>query len=758
MSCEPLRPLLAGHVDGALTADEAARVEEHLAGCGTCRADLQGLRVVARGVAEALGAPAPSAEAWAEWSRELDARLVVEPDPATRRRWVPGWAATFAAAAGLLAAAWFAAWAFEPPISLAGTKLPNPSLEYRDPELLLRPRVTPPTAAEVAGLAEAPLSPAAREALARDGLVQVPDGRATLLEHYPPAEADGPLPLVTADVALLVHGGAAARAAASVEATLLAPGLRTLLATLCRELRALEVELRSAELRAAARLARERLGVAALLVTVDPRLEGPALRRAQADAERVRSGRGLEWSEVLGRELDTRRLQPAGLHAAAPALREHARAVRWLATTGLAVGADGPGEARAACLVTLALARARLPDQRPALALQARLEAAVEVLYGEPDELTPLDLLGAVRQAVGAPEVRPSLLARGDVLARVVERAQALARARGAGRVRSLGEGAPRMSVLGNTRSLEARVLSRLTGPAVPGRDRGTSLDLLGLLGSATARGVAASLPGSEGAYEGGLAELGAALAPWREPAREVPLRASLERGRAWAIAALVDRDEPLPFVRPLRYRSRALLAALAGLNAPPAPSWPAPSAAAPDVVPAVEPAPRTYGRLAFAARRLRDALAQTAPAPRPRQVEASLAGLTEVARHLDALRAAAQATARGEPLGEDTARELRRFRQVIARHAPAAPASVEELYELASPGAPLEVLHRLTTRVDRLWLIVPDARTGRPRLAGGPALTAGERWVAGARLTVDDLTTAPDPTPSWARHVLSTR
>ena len=44
MSCEELKPMLTGYVDGELSAEQRARVEEHLAGCAGCRREAEQLR------------------------------------------------------------------------------------------------------------------------------------------------------------------------------------------------------------------------------------------------------------------------------------------------------------------------------------------------------------------------------------------------------------------------------------------------------------------------------------------------------------------------------------------------------------------------------------------------------------------------------------------------------------------------------------------------------------------------------------------
>jgi anti-sigma factor RsiW len=61
MTCRQVVQLLTDYLDGALTAADRARVEDHLAGCAACTAFLAQLRVTGRVVAglAALEVPAP---------------------------------------------------------------------------------------------------------------------------------------------------------------------------------------------------------------------------------------------------------------------------------------------------------------------------------------------------------------------------------------------------------------------------------------------------------------------------------------------------------------------------------------------------------------------------------------------------------------------------------------------------------------------------------------------------------------------------
>lgn len=764
MSCDELRPLLAGLLDGELEPAEEDVVRAHLAGCPGCAHELEAQREVALRVRAAAGPPGPSPEAWRELERALAGQLAAEAPPRSAPRWLRPALTLAALAASIAAALWLGGVLLEPPHSMAVERLPVSYLQFADPRLpRARPTSRLPRLVDVEGFeaARAALTDDAVAVLASHGLVQVPTSLQRPVDHYPLAvEPGSPAPLITADAALLLYGGAAGRAAVALEEAVVVPGLRELVALLARELAALEDEGRTRAVRRAARLARERVAVAASLVGVDPLLPAEARASIEEEVALVRAAGAYARSRVLGRPVDYGAFRPRGLFVEGP-LADHARAAAWLSRSGFALDLARPDEARAACMVTIALARGRTTRGLTGLGLQARLEAAIEVLHGPPDELTPLDLALAIRQAVGEPVVRPSDLDPPAVLEAVLERAAAQAEARGAGLVRSR-EAAPLQAVLlGSTRSVEGRTLTRLSAPAVPGRTRPTSLDLLTLLGSRLA-GTVTSLGAQAGAdYVAALESLAPEAEVWSDPEHPVPVRASLERGRLWALAALFEPTAgPDPFLASPRYRDRALLLGLAGLNAPPAGPLGEGEPPAEGPLPEVEPLPRFYARLGFSAQRLAAAVEHVgerwAGEPDPRLARAA-AGLERVARALEALRDAALDGLDGRPVAPITAEELRRFRGLLAAHAPAQVASAEDVYELTTPAG-VRVLHRVVPRLDRLYLVVLDRATGRARLACGPAFAARELWTDGERLTPELAAELPSDPPAWARHVVVPR
>lgn len=98
MNCDALQPLLAAHVDGALTAAERAAVDGHVAGCAACREALavqQAVRQAIRSHAPDFVMPAPPG---------LHTRIAASLAPAAA---APGWSSrlsAFAAAAILVLA------------------------------------------------------------------------------------------------------------------------------------------------------------------------------------------------------------------------------------------------------------------------------------------------------------------------------------------------------------------------------------------------------------------------------------------------------------------------------------------------------------------------------------------------------------------------------------------------------------------------------------------------------------------------------
>jgi anti-sigma factor RsiW len=61
MTCRQVVQLLTDYLDGALSASDRARVEEHLAGCDACTAFLAQLRTTGRVTAELAAVEVPPA-------------------------------------------------------------------------------------------------------------------------------------------------------------------------------------------------------------------------------------------------------------------------------------------------------------------------------------------------------------------------------------------------------------------------------------------------------------------------------------------------------------------------------------------------------------------------------------------------------------------------------------------------------------------------------------------------------------------------
>ena len=236
-----------------------------------------------------------------------------------------------------------------------------------------------------------------------------------------------------------------------------------------------------------------------------------------------------------------------------------------------------------------------------------------------------------------------------------------------------------------------------------------------------------------------------------------VPLRASLERSRLSALASLVEPEAEritrggLAAQRSPAYRDRLLLAALGGLNSPsPAPARAAPTDLGPE--PLVEPLPRLHAQLAFAARRIARALEEVSPGHNL----LAIAQLRRLARLEEALRDASLDLLAGRAVPAGTRQELRALCPLFQAWVPRDPRSRASLLEVPTSSGEVELLQRVTTRVDRLYLIGRDSASGRPALGCGPALMTVETLRVGG-VELSEL--SPDhplcaEAPAWASHV----
>jgi hypothetical protein len=722
MACAEVRPLISALHDGELSPDEATLVRAHVSGCEACRAFQREVAGASQLVARHAPRLVFDEVSLARFERAL----------AREGRWE--WR-------GFLAAASFAAIAWSlsalvvvsgPMVVSAFTRSVLPVLPYADPRPIAGNLPACPPGLE--GVADASaartLTVKQREALESSGLVQVPGDGTDLATFY-----GGDSALVTADAALLVYQGAVARAVHETERERIAPALRETLEHLLRGLRAVEREAPNADLEHAARLARRIIQVAAELDGL-PAGGDEAVARDVAAARRAE---GRSESAVLGRELAWTRFELRGALASLP---EHFRAVVWLGEAALRLDREHPDELRAASLVALSLAR-----ERTDLARFADLDDTASLIHGPQDDLGALDVLSALRSSFGS-AIRPEVVGRPEALEPIARHAAAIAASSRTGAIATLDEPGVRFRLVGNTRSLESLVVSSLSGDALPRRARPTSLDLLAAMGSSAARAVASS-DGAEG-YSRALDGLTSILGEVTQVPRAVARSGSgVERSRLFALASLLPRpDAAAPsFMATQAYSDRLLLAAFAGLNATdPGPADGELTTDPRAALPAIEPLPAFYARLAHGARRLALGL-ETVSGGR------ATARLRRTSELLSGLSLAAEETLARRELSEESRWALRAFASAARVLAPANPWSVETVHvQLRRDGA-REWLDRSSGPLDRLYLVLPDAR-GELRLACGPVLAARET-VATHPLTPAEAARAPRVDPEWASHIV---
>jgi anti-sigma factor RsiW len=76
---------LSAYATGSLAEHERARVEQHLAGCGACRAAVEDFHAIVESLATA---PAPPPVAWPRYRAELRARRDAHRRTGWRERWL----------------------------------------------------------------------------------------------------------------------------------------------------------------------------------------------------------------------------------------------------------------------------------------------------------------------------------------------------------------------------------------------------------------------------------------------------------------------------------------------------------------------------------------------------------------------------------------------------------------------------------------------------------------------------------------------
>ncbi len=732
MRCDEVRPLLSGLVDGELDAGEKATARGHAVACEPCRTLLLELAATSALVKRHARRPRVSQLAWVRF----EAALAREP----RRKRGGGWEGLLGAAALVLLTWGLGALLVfqDPPVVCAWERRVLPELSYVDPATAMIK--LPPCPKDLAGVANGGL---ARDltaeqlgALERDGLVQVPGTEDFAGAFYGKEGA-----LVTADAALLVWGGAVSRAVLDVERSVLAPELRETLADLDGALRRFEEK---PELASSARLARRTIEVARVLDGLGepgrasrPRGEALSDIAVRRDVEKALSGVGTSRSEVLDREIDWARFAPRGPLRELPG---HFRAVVWLGEAAFRLDEEHPDELRAACLVALGLAR-----ESRTLARFADFDDAASLIHGPQDDLGGLEVLQVVRGAIGD-SVRPELVGRPEALTPLARRAREVARSARAG---ALSEGGPRFRLVGATRSLEEVVLTELSGTKLPGRPRPTSLDLLAALGSQPARAVAGE-DGAEG-YVTALEKLSSLLEDVTKVPRAVARAGSgVERAKLFAVAKLVEtppRGAP-SFMETQAYSDRLLLAGLAALDMPEPGSEGGELTVDPRApLPALEPLPGFYARLAHGARRL--ALGLDATSPGASRATARLRRASEL---LSGLAEASHEVLEGRPLSGESRLALGSFASAASIYAPSSALACEDVHVLVKADGTREWLERANGPLDRLYMVVPGE--GGLTLAVGAAVSTRE-VVSPRPLSAADVAGAPRTDPVWASQIV---
>ena len=594
---------------------------------------------------------------------------------------------------------------------------------------------------------------ALRERVRRNGFaVMTGAAHARLGEHYQALQAARVPFVITMDALLQVVHFALDRMLADAEARTMSPALGRLVARLGTRLDAESAKV-TTDLAVAYDAARGLLGVARAFAETGYVPPKDIADDVTADARAsVSVSPNAFVSATLGLTLEPGILAPRGGALGDFALGPY-RAAAWLGSAPLVIAARaeperGVGdvyEARTRTRAALLIARLLLPDVDPVAAeAYDALSRPLALVRGPSDDLSPRDLL-AVAQAAKV-DVRTVEAIQN------VRRVDVVRRLAAASRAPRIADGprASQVRVLGAAATADADILQGLVQPALASRTMPSGLDVATWLGASEARTIVREIePEEPEGYDAALA----ALVQRRPP--EVARHGSLVWTGLDALSAYLGAstaDGAVPASSTWAWRRRKVEVALGGWTtlrhdvvpftrtaARPSVAPPPPSPRVTPVLGFVEPHPDAIARLVALVEQAARGLVAMGAIERP--LPGSVPALA-----LDLLRtslAVALREANDEPLEPEQAQAVSempvRIAEMEARLGPTAAgdrALVIDVHEDRTSGR--RVLEEALGRIDDLYVVLREPRSGRLVLAVGASLAHHELVEAGPPLTDD--------------------
>jgi hypothetical protein len=592
-----------------------------------------------------------------------------------------------------------------------------------------------------------------RERVRRNGFaVLTGAGHTRLGEHYQALHAARVPFVITMDALLQIAHFALDRMLAEAEARTMTPALGRLLARLGTRLDAESVKV-TTDLAVAYDTARGLVGVARAFA--EPGYVPPKDIADDVGADvraAVTASPAAFTSATLGLAFEPSFLAPRGAALGDFPLGSY-RAAAWLGAAPLVIASraqpeNGVGdvyEARSRTRAALLIARLLLPDVDP-VATEAydALSRPLALVRGPSDDLSPRDLL-AVAQAAKV-DVR-TVEAIQNV--RRVDIVRRLAAASRASRIVD-GPRASQVRLLGAAATADADVLQALVQPALASRTMPSGLDVAMWLGASEARTIVREIePDEPEGYDAAVA----ALLQRRPP--EVARHGSLAWTGLDALSAYLGAstaDGAVPASSTWAWRRRKVEVALGGWTTlrhdvvpfthaavRPATPAPAPAARATPVLGFVEPHPDAIARLVALVEQAARGLVAVGAIERPAPGSVPVMALDLLRTSL----AVSLREANDEPLEPEQAQAVSempaRIADMEARLGPTAAvdrALVIDVHEDRTAGR--RVLEEATGRIDDLYVVLREPRTGRLVLAVGASLAHHELVEAGLPLTDD--------------------
>lgn len=475
MSEHPLEPdrddlLLSALFDGELEAEEKALIEASLAKSDRLQEELDFYRELTAITSE-LEVPMPSASRWDRFDDALDAGLKdldaqplrLGPRPAGQSwNWRNAFIPLAAAAGFFLSLIILGASTTESGrnIALAYTPFHVSQEAYQEKPVQRVSKPTPSSRILDEAQRKLRLSAKEREDLERHLLtLRREPSTGNLVKNYLKLLKGKDGVLITPELATVLYEGSARRVARDVELYEIQPRLKRMIRASIQSVSLFHTQAKNSESRVACERALEYLGTAAMLFDLDVKLSPALAARCQAEVKRIEAGRGAEFSEILGRDVDYTAFRSRSPYLGDAELAAYERVIYWFGRAPLSLKKSEGVETRAAMVLVAAAAHAKEFET------WNTIDQMVALLFGPRDDLSLMDLRLAMQSTFGYQLKSIDQLADAQLSSKISTMMSAASKFHNKGLISGAGtRGGANLRILGGARNPDALAAAFMTG------------------------------------------------------------------------------------------------------------------------------------------------------------------------------------------------------------------------------------------------------------------------------------------------------